>query len=110
MATCAAQARLLSLTMYKSDLEFKLMGIIAEKQQLTKLANDYSHMYAEMGGSSDAYQDDMYVVALQKQDEALEAEQTILQTQLQEVNTEKEEVKKLVETNIKQDFKINFGS
>ena len=110
MATAAAQAQLLSLTMYKSDLEYKLMGIVAEKQQLTKMSAEYAEMYAEMGGTSDAFEDDMYVVALQKREEALEADQTILESQLQEVNTQKESVAELVKNNIKKDFKINFGS
>lgn len=110
MATAAAQARLLSLTMYKSDLEYKLLGISAQRQQITKLSAEYAEMYAEMGGSSEDFEDDMQVVALQKQEEALEADQTIIETQLQEVNAEKDSVSDLIKNNIKKDFKINFGS
>ena len=110
MATCAAQARLLSLTMYKSDLEYKLMGITAEKQQLTKMAAEYADMYASMGGTADDFEDDINVKLLQQEEEALEANQAIIESQLQEVNAEKDSISELVKNNIKKDFKINFGS
>lgn len=109
MATAAAQARLMSLTMYKSDLEFKLMNISTQRQGVTKLSADYAAAYAEMGGT-ESLEDDAYVVSLQKQDEYLEQQQTQIENMLQEANAEKESIEKLVQNNIKQDFKLNFGS
>lgn len=109
MATAAAQARLMSLTMYKSDLEFKLMNLSTQRQGITKLSADYAAAYAEMGGT-ESLEDDAYVVALQKQEEYLEQQQTQIETQLQECNAEFDSIEKLVETNIKKDFKLNFGS
>ena len=109
MATAAAQARLMSLTMYKSDLEFKLMNLSTQRQGITKLSADYAAAYADMGGTENL-EDDAYVIALQKQEEFLEQKQTQIETQLQECNAEFDSIEKLVETNIKKDFKLNFGS
>ncbi len=109
MATAAAQARLMSLTMYKSDLEFKLMTLSTQRSGIHKLTADYAAAYAEMGGTENL-EDDAYVVALNKQEEFLEQQQTQVETQLAEVNAEFDSIEKLVETNIKKDFKLNFGS
>ncbi len=109
MATAAAQARLLSLTMYKSDLEFKLMSLMNQRQALTYQSQEYAAMYAQAGCSSQL-QDDVYAIQLQKQEELIESEQTVLETQIKEVNEEKQSIEELVKNNIKKDFKINFGS
>ena len=109
MATAAAQARLLSLTMHKSDLEFKLMSLAAQKQGITKLSADYAQMYSDAGGTGDL-QDDAYCQYLQKQEEYVDGIQTQIETQLQEVGAEIDSIEKLVQTNIKKEFKINFGS
>jgi len=109
MATAAAQARLMSLTMYKSDLEFKLMTVCTQKQGVSKLSADYAAAYADIGGT-ESLEDDAYIVALQKQEEFLDQQKTQVETQLAEVNAEFDSIEKLVETNIKKEFKLNFGS
>ena len=109
MATAAAQARLLSLTMYKSDLEFKLMSLMNQRQCITYQVQEITKAYAD-AGCTDSLESDPTAVYLQQIEKNIDAEQTVLQTQIQEVNEEKQSIEELVKNNIKKDFKINFGS
>lgn len=109
MTVAAAQARLLSLTMYKSDLEYRIMNISNQKQALALQSAAYAQAYAEAGGT-DSLENNPYMLAIQYKDKALETEQKTLETQQQAAATELESVEKLVENNIKKDFKLNLGT
>lgn len=109
MTMAAAQARMLTLTLYKSDLEYRLMSISNQKQALALQSSAYAAAYAEAGGSG-SLEDDPYMLAIQYQDEALDAEQKTLETQQKAAAADLESVEKLVDNNIKKDFKLNIGS
>ena len=68
----------------------------------------YAAAYAENGGTG-SLENDPYMLAIQYQDKALETEQKTLETQQQAASTDLESIKKLVENNVKNDFKLNLG-
>ncbi len=109
MTMAAAQARMLTLTLYKSDLEYRLMSISNQKQALALQSSAYAAAYAEAGGSG-SLEDDPYMLAIQYQDQALEAEQKTIETQQKAAAADLESVEKLVDNNIKKDFKLNIGT
>ena len=109
MTIAAAQARMLTLTMYKSDLEYRLMNISNQKQALALQSAQYAAAYSEAGGTG-SLDDDPYMSRIQYMDKALEAEQKTLETQQKAAAADLESVEKLVDTNVKKDFKLNIGS
>ena len=109
MTIAAAQARLMTLTMYKSDLEYRMMSISNQKQALALQSAAYAQAYAEAGGT-DSLENDPYMLSIQYQDKALEMEQKTLETQQKSADANLESVQKILDNNIKKDFKINFGS
>ena len=108
MTMAAAQARMLTLTMYKSDLEYRLMSITNQKQALAMQSSAYAAAYAENGGTG-SLENDPYMLAIQYQDKALETEQKTLETQHQAAAADLESIEKLVDNNVKKDFKLNLG-
>ena len=109
MTIASAQARILSLTMYKSDLEYRLMSISNQKQALSLQSANYAAMYANAGGTG-SLENDPYMLQIQYMDKALEAEQKTLETQQKAAASDLESVEKLLDTNVKKDFKLNIGS
>lgn len=109
MASAAAQARLLSLTMHRSDLQFKLMSISQSRQALTTQAMQIAQAYSD-AGIEEGYEDDIEVIKINKAEQLLEQQQQMVQTELTEINAEYDSIEKLVGENIKRDFKLNFGS
>ena len=109
MTIAAAQARMLSLTMYKSDLEYRLMSISNQRQALSLQSSNYAALYAAAGGTG-SLDNDPYMLQVQYMDKALEAEQKTLETQQKAAASDLESIEKLVDSNIKKDFKLNIGS
>ena len=109
MTIASAQARLLTLTMYKSDLEYRLMSISNQKQTLALQSANYAAQYANCGGTG-SLENDPYMLSIQYMDKALEAEQKTLETQQKAAAADLESVEKLVDNNVKKDFKLNIGS
>ena len=109
MTIAAAQARVMTLTMYKSDLEYRLMSISNQKQALALQSAAYAQAYSEAGGT-DSLENDPYMLAIQYKDKALETEQKTLETQQAAATEDLNAIEKLLQNNIKKDFKINFGS
>ena len=109
MTVAAAQARMLSLTMYKSDLEYRLMSLSNQEQTLSLQSANYAAAYASAGGTG-SLENDPYMLQIQYMQKALEAERKTLETQQKAVSTNLESIEKLVDTNIKKDFKLNIGS
>lgn len=114
MAVAAAQARMLTLTMYKSDLEYRIMNISAQRQALSTQSQAYStaiyQQYQEAGLDAPDLSNDPVLAGIQAQDSYLEQQQKTLETQQKSVTSDLESVEKLVDTNIKKDFKLNIGS
>lgn len=109
MTVAAAQARMLTLTMYKSDLEYRLMDLQNQQQALAMQSSAYATAYSEAGGTG-SLENDPYMLAIQYKEKALEAEQKTLETQQKAAAADLESVEKLVDNNIKKDFKLNIGS
>ena len=100
MTIAACNARLLTLTMYKSDLEYRIISVSNRRQQLA---------YQSAALSDADFNEDPRVEALQLHESALELEQKNLETQQKAVVSEYEGLQKLLESNIKKDFKIDVG-
>ena len=109
MAFAAAQARLLTLTMHKSDLEYRITNLCQQKQTLSTQAAAYALAYQEAGGSGDLTNDPT-MLAIQYQEKQLDSEKTMIESQHQAITTEVESTQKMVDNNIKKDFKLNLGS
>ncbi|MBO5947475.1 hypothetical protein J6Q66_01410 [bacterium] len=99
MTMCALNARLLSLTMYKSDLEYKILSITNRRQIIAY----QTAALADLDFESDE------MSQLQAIDQIYELEQTNLETQQKAVTAEFDSVQKLLDNNIKKDFKINVS-
>ena len=94
-------------TSYKSDLEYSLMEI---GQRRAALAYQSSSLAISASTDPEAIlSDDPTYQALSWQDKQYEQQQKTLETQLQVVNAQVESYKKLVESNSKDNFSINFG-
>ncbi|OGH99395.1 MAG: hypothetical protein A2287_04595 [Candidatus Melainabacteria bacterium RIFOXYA12_FULL_32_12] len=92
MGLVASQARLLMLTAYKSDLEFKMEQI--SQKRLLLAATAINVMY-----NQDAQ------AVLQNLDKQLELQMKIYETQHKAVSTEFDSVSKIIDKNIEKSFK-----
>jgi len=99
MTVCALNARLLSLTMQKSDLEYKILAISNKRMMISYQTAAFADLDFE---SPEMKQ-------LQAIDQIYELEQTNLETQEKEISAEFDSVQKLLENNIKKDFKLNVS-
>ena len=107
MTICAAQITLQYLTSYKSDLEYSLMEIGQRRQVL---AYRSSQLASEAASDPEAVlSDDPVYQAMAWQDKQYEQQQKTLETQQAIASSQIESYKKLVESNIKNDFSIKFG-
>lgn len=123
MGLSSNQARLNVLTSRKADLEYRLTMITVNTQQLaSKEAEAISkkavqmEMYATANKDNDnavefqytqAYADyELSMNELEIAQNKLDQQQKMVETQLKAVTSEQEEVKKLVESNVKTSFKL----
>ena len=97
MTVAALNARLLQLTMYKSDLEYKILAINNKRQIIAY----------QTAALADLDFDSSEMDQLQAIDQIYELEQTNLETQEKAVSAEFDSVQKLLENNIKKEFKLN---
>ena len=107
MTVCAALISLQYSMSYKSDLEFSLMEIGQRRQALA-----YRSSVLAMKSSSDPeviLSEDPTYLAMTWQDKQYEQQQKTLETQLSVVSAQIESYQKLVDNNVKNEFKINFG-
>ena len=93
MTMCVLNARLLSLTMQKSDLEYKILCINNKRQMIAW----------QTAALADVDMDDPAMTQLQAIDQVYELEQTNLETQEMAISAEFDSVQKLLENNIKKD-------
>lgn len=119
MGLAASQAKLLFLTAYKSDLEFRMQSICAQRMGQAmasssiaqNLSTEYSAMATDTSDASktqhqrnvDAINAKLqYIQSIDKQ---LELEQKQIETQHKAAETEVESVKKVIDKNIESSFK-----
>ena len=120
MGLSSNQARLNVLTSRKADLEYRLTMITAHTQQIANQESEaiskkaaQMEMYSAANTDSvasfqytKAYADyEMAMNQLEIAQNKLDQQQKMVETQLKAVTNEQEQVKKLVESNVKTSFK-----
>ncbi len=101
MTIGAINTRLLSLTMYKSNLEFSITSITNKRQQIA---------YQTMQLSDADWESDPRVQQLQAYDQYLELQQKNLETQQKAATNELESMQKILDTNVKKDFTLQLNA
>ena len=101
MTFCALNTRLLTLTMYKSNLEYSITSISNKRQQVA---------YQTMNLANVDWENDPRVKQLQAMDSYLELQQKNLETQQKAATAQLESYQKLLDSNIKKDFTINLNA
>ncbi len=101
MTIGAINTRLLSLTMYKSNLEFSITSISNRRQQIA---------YQTMQLADADWESDPRVQQLQAMDQYLELQQKNLETQQKAATSELESMQKILDTNVKKDFTLNLNA
>ncbi len=101
MTIGAINTRLLSLTLYKSNLEFSITSISNKRQQIA---------YQTMQLADVDWENDPRVQQLQAMDSYLELQQKNLETQQKAAASELESMQKILDTNVKNDFQLNVNA
>ncbi len=101
MTICAINTRMLTLTLYKSNLEFSIMNISNKRQNI-------AYQTTSLIGSD--WEEDPAVKRLQLMDQQLELQQKNLETQQKAAAAELESMQKILDNNIKKDFTINLNA
>mgnify|MGYP001625071887 CR=1 FL=1 len=101
MTIGAINTRLLSLTLYKSNLEFSITSISNQRQQIA---------YQTATLSNVDWENDPRVKQLQAMDSYLELQQKNLETQQKAAASELESMQKILDTNVKKDFTLNLNA
>lgn len=101
MTICAVNTRLLTLTMYKSNLEYSIMNISNKRQNI-------AYQTSSLIGAD--WENDPNVKKLQLMDQQLELQQKNLETQQKASAAELESMQKLLDNNVKKDFTLNFNA
>lgn len=102
MTVAALNTNILSLTLYKSNLEFRVMQLTSQRQNIA-----YTLSRACMNSD---FENDPQVQQLQYMDSYLEIEQKNLETQQKSATAQLESLQKLLDNNIKKDFTINLSA
>ena len=106
MGLAASQARFLTLTARKSDLEFTGQQINQSRMQLANVTNDLFNVSTTLEPDSDeAIQIQLRINAIQSLDQALELQLRRVDTQQEAVQTEIDSVRKVIDKNIELTFK-----
>jgi len=110
MTVAALNCRMLTLTSYKADLEFRLQRIMEKRSYLSYKTIGIATAKADAIQNEDDYA--QYVLEQQENainalDKIFEMDQTNIETQQQEAATELESIQKLLQNNIKSEFKYN---
>lgn len=106
MGLAASQARFLSLTARKSDLELTGQQINQSRMQIASATNELFNSAAVLDPeSTEAQQIELRINALQELDLALELQLRRVDTQQQAVQTEIASVQKVIDKNIDLSFK-----
>lgn len=118
MGICASQARLLMLYNRKSDIEFRLQGIANQIMLMSgmqgELANAQAGVMNKMVGAdqngqlkaqADSKTIDAQLLKIQTFEKYLTQMQKTMETQHNEVSTEIDSVKKIIDKNVESSFK-----
>lgn len=109
MGMAASQARFLTLTARRSDLELTGQQVNQSRLQLANVTNQLFGLAANLDPESpEAIALQLRVAALQSLDQALELQLRRVDSQREGVNTEIDAVQKVIDKNIDQTFKT-FG-
>lgn len=101
MTIAVVNTRLLTLTLYKSNLEYSIMNISNKRQNI-------AYQTSSLIGAD--WEKDPAVKKLQLMDQQLELQQKNLETQQKAAAAELESMQKLLDNNIKKDFTLNFNA
>ena len=105
MGLAASQARFLSLTARKSDLEFNGQKI---NQERMRLSYQTSTLFSDIISLTDPAEYELKELQIEdyhRQDRILEMELKNIDTQQKEVQTEIDAVKKVIDKNVEMTFK-----
>lgn len=110
MTVAALNCRMLTLTSYKADIEFRLQRIMEKRQYLSYKTIGIATQKSEAMQAEDDYA--QYVLEQQENainalDKIFEMEQTNIETQQKAASTELESIQKLLDQNIKSEFKYS---
>ena len=110
MTIAALNCRMLTLTSYKADIEFKLQRIMEKRQYLSYKTIQIASAKSTAMQNEDEYQ--QYILEQQENainalDKIFEMDQTNIETQQQAASTELESIQKLLSNNVKSEFKYN---
>jgi len=110
MTVAALNCRMLTLTSYKADIEFRLQRIMEKRQYLSYKTIGIASQKSTAMQKEDEYA--QYILEQQENainalDKIFEMDQTNLETQQKAASTELESIQKLLETNIKSEFKYS---
>ena len=108
MTIAALNCRMLTLTSYKADIEFRLQRIMEKRQYLSYKTIGIAQQKSTAMQNEDEYA--QYVLeqqenAINAMDKIFEMDQTNIETQQKAAQTELESIQKLLDTNIKSEFK-----
>jgi hypothetical protein len=109
MGIAIGNARLLTLVNRKNDIEYRMMTLSNRRQTLAYQTSAIAQKLASADlnqNLSQAYEAQM--ASVQQNDKVMELEQKNLETQQKAVTTEYESIQKLLENNVKREFKV-FG-
>ena len=101
MTIGAINTRLLSLTLYKSNLEYSITSISNKRQQIA---------YQTMQLADADWESDPRIQQLQALDSYLEVQHKNLETQQKAAASELESMQKILDTNVKKDFTLNVNA
>jgi DNA repair ATPase RecN len=107
LGLAASQSRFLTLTARKSDLELTAQQINQSRLQLANVTNDLFNNTTNLEpDSDDAIRLQVRINALQSLDKALELQLRRVDTQHEAVQTELDAVKKIIDKNVENVFKV----
>ena len=110
MTIAALNCRMLTLTSYKADIEFRLQRIMEKRQYLSYKSIGIASQKSTAMQNEDEYA--QYILEQQENqinalDKIFEMDQTNIETQQKAASTELESIQKLLDNNIKKEFKYD---
>lgn len=106
MGLAASQARYLTLTARKNDLELTGQQINQSRLQLSNITNDLFNTATTLDpDSKESIQIQLRINSMQTLDKSLELQLRRVDTQQQAVQTELDSVKKVIDKNVELTFK-----
>ena len=110
MTVAALNCRMLTLTSYKADIEFRLQRIMEQRQYLSYKTIGIADLKSKAMQAEDKYAQQLLEEQenqINAMDKIFEMEQTNIETQQKAAATELESITKLLDTNIKREFKYD---